>query len=108
MPTKKPTPAPTPEPEAPAEAVKQPTGRPPIGERAMTHAERNRRYRRRHSEAVMTAYGKPQGAPTAAILKALGRQLKQLDDPNDDMHETLRHLASKAIRELCKRYGLKP
>jgi cytochrome c553 len=75
----------------------------------MTHAERNRLYRNRQREAVMTAYGKPAGQPTAAILQALGRQLAQLDDTSQSaMHDTLRHMAEQAMRELCTRYGLHP
>ena len=73
----------------------------------MTHAERQTAYRKRQQEAVMTAYGKPQGQPTAAILAALGRQLAQLDDPSGaDMHNALRDMAERGMRELCHRYGL--
>jgi hypothetical protein len=57
----------------------------------------------------MAAYGKPQGQPTTAILAALGRLLKQLDDPERAAdHSTLKDMASKAVRELCSRYGMKP
>lgn len=75
----------------------------------MTHAERQTAYRKRQQEAVMLAYGRPQGQPTAAILAALGRQLAQLDDPSKvDQHDTLRYMAQQGMRELCQRYGLPP
>lgn len=55
----------------------------------------------------MTAYGKPIGQPTAAILAALGRLLAQLDDPGKaDQHDTVRHMAQQGMQELCQRYGL--
>lgn len=57
----------------------------------------------------MAAYGKPQGQPTTAILAALGRLLKQLDDPSKaDMHATVKDMAEQAMRELRSRYGMKP
>jgi hypothetical protein len=57
----------------------------------------------------MTAYGKPAGQPTGAILKALARQFAQLDDPGKaDMHDALRHMAGRALGELCVRYRVKP
>ena len=55
----------------------------------------------------MTAYGKPTGQPTAAILAALARQFAQLDNPEREAdHATLRSMAGQAIRELCSRYSL--
>ena len=107
MPTRKPSaaPAPAPQPESSAKAP----GRPPRGSRALTGAERQRAYEKRQRDAVMTAYGKPQGQPTNAILAALGRQLKQLDDSGKaDQHKALRYMAERGMRELCQRYGLNP
>lgn len=73
----------------------------------MTHAERQTAYRKRQREAVMTAYGKPAGQPTAAILGALGRLLAQLDDPERAAdHTTVRYMAQQGMQELCQRYGL--
>lgn len=75
----------------------------------MTHAERQTAYRKRQREAVMTAYGKPAGQPTAAILGALSRLLAQLDDPGKaNQHDTVRFMAQQGMRELCQRYGLHP
>lgn len=75
----------------------------------MTGPERNRLYRKRQRDAVMTAYGKPAGQRTAVILKALARQLAQLDDSNKtDQHDALRYMAEAGMRELCQRYGLHP
>jgi hypothetical protein len=46
-----------------------------------------------------------QGYSTATILKALVRQLAQLEDPSKaDMHDTVRDLAGLAMGELCRRY----
>lgn len=74
----------------------------------MTHAERQRAYRTRQRDAAMTAYGRPQGQPTPAVLAALGRLLSQLDDPEQARyHATLRDMAERAVRELCSRYGFK-
>lgn len=75
----------------------------------MTDAEVQQAYRRRRREAEMTAYGKPAGHSTTVILKALARQLAQLDDPKHaDMHDTVRDLAGRSIGELCRRYKVKP
>jgi hypothetical protein len=75
----------------------------------MTHAERQAAYRRRQREAEMTAYGKPAGQPIPAILAALGRQLAQLDDPEQARyHPALRDMAERALGEVCSRYKLKP
>jgi hypothetical protein len=75
----------------------------------MTPAEIQQAYRRRRREAEMTAYGKPAGQPTSVILKALARQLAQLDDPSKaDMHDAVRHLAGRVLGELCRRYKVKP
>jgi hypothetical protein len=74
----------------------------------MTGAERQAALRRRQQEAAMTAYGKPAGQPTTAILAALGRLLVQLDDPSKaDQHGAVRHLAEQAMGELASRYGIK-
>lgn len=75
----------------------------------MTGAERQAALRRRQREAEMTAYGKPAGQPTSAILKALARQMAQLDDPEQARHHpALRDMAERALGELCSRYKLKP
>jgi hypothetical protein len=88
-------------------ATAKTTGRPPQGERAMSGAERQAALRRRQREAAMTAYGNPVGQPTPAILAALGRLLAQLDDPERAKdHATVRDMASGAVRELCRRYGI--
>lgn len=75
----------------------------------MTGAERQAALRRRQRVAEMTAYGKPAGQPTDAILRALARQLAQLDDPEQaTYHDTLRHMAGRVLGELCERYRIKP
>lgn len=57
----------------------------------------------------MQAYGQPKGQPTAAILRALDRLLKQLDAAGKaDQHKAVRYLAEQGMRELCQRYGLNP
>jgi hypothetical protein len=56
----------------------------------------------------MAAYGRPKGQPTAAVVKALGRLLVHLDDPERAAeHATLRHMAEGTVGELCARYKLK-
>lgn len=76
----------------------------------MTPAERQAAYRKRLWRAQLEAEaGKPEGQPTGAILSALGLLLGNLEDPQKaDLHESQRWAAERAIRELCKRYGLKP
>ncbi len=91
------------------EARKRPTGRPPKGARAMTPAERQAAYRLRQRQALMAAACEPKDQPTGAILDALGLLLGNLDNPQKaDLHESERWAATRAVRELCKRYGLKP
>lgn len=73
----------------------------------MTSSERNKLHRARQEEAVLAAYGKPAGQPTAAILAALARQFAQLDDPSKaSEHDTVRSMAKQALRELESRYGI--
>jgi hypothetical protein len=87
----------------------KPPGRPPTGSRAMTGAERQAALRRRQREAEMAAYGNPAGKPTRDVLKALTRQLAQLDDPEQaQYHPALRDMAERALGEVCSRYKLKP
>jgi hypothetical protein len=76
----------------------------------MTPAERQAAYRKRQWRAQLEAEaGKPEDQPTGAILSALGLLLGNLEDPQKaDLHESQRWAAEQAIRELCKRYGLKP
>jgi L-lactate utilization protein LutC len=75
----------------------------------MTDAEIQQAYRRRRREVEDAAYSHPEGHSTSVILKALARQLQQLDDANKaDSHNTARARAGQAIRELCRRYGIKP
>ena len=93
----------------PAAAPRKRPGRPPTGSRAMTQAEIQRAYRRRRRDAESVAYGKPAGQSTSVILKALARQLAQLDDQNKaDQHDAVRYLAGRALGELCRRYKVKP
>jgi CRP-like cAMP-binding protein len=55
------------------------------------------------------AYSHPEGHSTSVILKALARQLQQLDNPNKaGLHNSARDRAGQAIGELCRRYGIKP
>lgn len=90
-----------------AKTPARPPGRPPKGSRAMTGAERQAALRERQRDAAMTAYGKPAGQPTPAILAALGRLLAQLDKPDRAKdHATVRSLAGQAMGELCSRYGI--
>jgi CRP-like cAMP-binding protein len=76
----------------------------------MTPAEMQQAYRRRRREAEEAAYSHPEeGYSTSVILKALARQLQQLDDANKaDLHNTARARAGQAMGELCRRYGIKP
>jgi hypothetical protein len=75
----------------------------------MTGAERQAALRRRQRDEEMAAYGNPAGKPIGAILAALGRQLAQLDDPEQARyHPALRDMAERALGELASRYGLKP
>lgn len=76
----------------------------------MTPAERQAAYRKRQWQAQLEAEaGKPEGQPTRAVLAALGELLGSLDDPQKaKLHDYQRWAAGQAVRELCKRYGLKP
>jgi hypothetical protein len=75
----------------------------------MTPAERQAAYRKRQWRAQLEAeVGNPEGQPTGAILNALGLLLKNLEDPQKaNLHVFQRWAAEQALRELCKRYGLK-
>lgn len=95
--------------EAPVQPSKRPTGRPPKGVKAMTHAERQAAYRLRQRQTVAAAACEPKDQPTGVILDALGLLLRNLDNPQKaDIHASERWAAARAVRELCKRYGLKP
>jgi hypothetical protein len=75
----------------------------------MTDAEIQQAYRRRRREVEDAAYSHPEGHSTSVILKALARQLAQLDNPNKaDLHSTARARAGQAMGELCRRYNVKP
>jgi hypothetical protein len=81
----------------------------------MSGAERQRAYEKRLREeaerqrkAALAAYAQPEGKPTKDVLAALGMYLDNLDDPAKEADRDLdRGSAVRAIRELCKRYGLK-
>jgi hypothetical protein len=74
----------------------------------MSGAERQAALHKRQREAEMTAYGKPAGQPTPAILAALGRLFVQLDDPEKvSSYATLRSKAGQALGELASRYRIK-
>lgn len=84
-------------------------GRPPIGDRAMTPAERKAAQRERQWEATKAASLNPEGSSKAALMSGLSLLLDVLDRPDrSDVHADARRVAGRAIRELCTRYRIKP
>jgi len=71
-------------------------GRPPIGEQALSAAERKRAQRMRDSRAAIDAIGDEQNAPLRALLAVLGRV---------EASEPARLSAQRAWAEIGRRYG---
>jgi len=70
-------------------------GRPPIGEQALSAAERKRAQRMRDSRAAIDAIGDEQNAPLRALLAVLGRV---------EASEQARLSAQRAWAEIGRRY----
>ena len=71
-------------------------GRKPIGECAMTPAQRKARQRRAEKRAQMEAIGQEGNAPMKALLALLAQVEK---------NETAEHCAKRAWQEIGDRYG---
>ena len=71
-------------------------GRPPIGEQALSAAERKRAQRMRDKRATIDAIGDEQNAPLRALLAVLGRV---------EASEAARRSAQRAWAEIGRRYG---
>lgn len=81
-------------------------GRPPVGQVAMTPAERQRAYRRRLAEERHEV--KPAEVSRVTLIRQLTDAFGQLDKPDGDadMNEGAQYMAERIIAELVTRYDL--
>lgn len=81
-------------------------GRPPVGERAMTAAERQKAYRARLAEQRYG--GKKSELSRVTLIKQLNDCFDQIDrkPPDEDLNEGARYMAEEILAELVTRYDL--
>ncbi|MBV8604899.1 MAG: hypothetical protein JO224_09475 [Pelomonas sp.] len=79
-------------------------GRPPAGERAMSNAERQRRYRRRRFNALYEI--DPAEMARVTLLERLAAALRTIEDPGSELREGAAHEAENLLAEIVTRYEL--
>lgn len=79
-------------------------GRPPVGDKAMTPAERQKAYRERKKEE--TWFATTDESSRVALLSKLAHHLRAVDEDHE-LKAGAQHLAEEVIAEIVTRYGLR-
>ncbi|MCE4555005.1 hypothetical protein [Pelomonas cellulosilytica] len=79
-------------------------GRKPLGDRAMTNAERQKAYRERKREEVF--FSRHDEASRVALMQRLAYQLRAMDEGHE-FAEGAQALAEEVIAEIVTRYALR-
>jgi hypothetical protein len=95
--------------QAPDDKPQVRRGRPPLGDRAMTHAERQRAYRQRLQRAEIDSIGAEAEASRVTLVGSLAYALAQLDtDRPEDAQQATRLTVGRIIQEIVTRYEIEP
>lgn len=83
-------------------------GRPPLGDQAMTSAERQKAYRERFKTNLTTKVGHEGDASRAELMSLLAYSLAYIDSPNSKpkMRSIHKATAKNIMLEIVTRYGI--